>query len=73
MSRITGQWWEGEANSAQEACGQAGWIIGDCWVRQYYPKRGWKKPEKAEEKPKAQAKPQVQPAQASQSEKGEEK
>jgi len=33
-NRITGQWWDGEARSTQEACQKAGWLIGDCWVRQ---------------------------------------
>jgi hypothetical protein len=33
MNRITKEWWEGEAMSAQEACQKAGWMIGDCWVR----------------------------------------
>ena len=33
MNRITKEWWEGEASSAQEACQKAGWMIGDCWVR----------------------------------------
>lgn len=28
MNRITKEWWEGEANSAQEACQKAGWL--DC-------------------------------------------
>jgi len=36
-NRITGEWWEGEADSAQEACRLAGWLIGDCWVRQKTP------------------------------------
>lgn len=39
MNRITGNWWEGEANSAQEACEMAGWLIGNCWVREFSPKR----------------------------------
>lgn len=49
MNRITKEWWEGEADSAQEACNKAGWLIGDCWVRQYSSKGcgGWKKPDDA--------------------------
>jgi len=49
MNRITREWWEGEANSAHEACQLAGWLIGDCWVRQYSPRGagGWKKPDSA--------------------------
>ncbi len=35
MNRITREWWEGEADSAQEACQKAGWIIGDCYIRQF--------------------------------------
>ena len=51
MNRITRVWWDGEADSAQEACEKAGWLIGDCWVRQYSPKGagGWKKPADAPE------------------------
>ena len=26
-----------EAESAQEACEKAGWLIGDCWVRELTP------------------------------------
>lgn len=37
MNRLTGQWWEGEAESATQACNKAGWIIGDCWVRERTP------------------------------------
>ncbi len=37
QNRITQQWWEGQAASAQEACDQAGWQIGDCWVRERTP------------------------------------
>ena len=50
MNRITQEWWEGEANSAQEACQKAGWMIGACWVRQYSPKGygGWKKPDEGQ-------------------------
>jgi len=56
MNRVTLQWWEGEASSAQEACQKAGWMIGDCWVREYVPPHqdeskqsgwhygGWRKP-----------------------------
>ena len=43
MNRITKQWWEGEAQSAQEACQKAGWMIGDCWVRIRTPGQGWGK------------------------------
>jgi len=58
MNRVTKEWWEGEADSAQEACQKTGWLIGDCWVRQYAPPHsdstkpgghhsgGWKKPDK---------------------------
>lgn len=51
MNRITKEWWEGEAPSAQAACKKAGWMVGDCWVRQYSPKGlgGWKSPEDAPE------------------------
>lgn len=28
------KFWDGEANSAQEACQKAGWLIGDTWVRE---------------------------------------
>ena len=47
MHRINKMWWEGEAPSAQEACQKAGWIVGDCWVRQYSSKGmgGWKLPD----------------------------
>ena len=43
MNRITKQWWEGEAQSAQEACQKAGWMIGDCWVRIRTPGQGGEK------------------------------
>lgn len=33
LNRITREWWEGKADSAQEACFKAGWLIGDSWVR----------------------------------------
>jgi len=51
MNRVTKEWWEGEALSAQEACKKSGWMIGDCWVREHSPKDsgGWKSPEKADE------------------------
>ena len=51
MNRITNQWWNGEADSAQEACRLAGWLIGQCWVRQYSAKGagGWKNPDDAPE------------------------
>ena len=47
MHRINKMWWEGEAPSAQEACQKAGWMVGDCWVRQYSSKDmgGWKLPD----------------------------
>jgi len=47
MHRPTQQWWEGEAESAHEACVKAGWMIGDCYVRQHSDKGygGWKKPD----------------------------
>lgn len=44
MNRVTREWWEGSAASAQEACKEAGWMIGDCWVRERTPLYGWKKP-----------------------------
>jgi len=31
-NRITKEIVKVEANSAQEACEKAGWMIGDCWV-----------------------------------------
>ena len=34
MNRKTGEFRDIEANSAQEACQQAGWLIGDAWVRE---------------------------------------
>ena len=43
-NRVTREWWEGEAGSAQEACQKAGWMIGDCWVREKTPRAGWGKP-----------------------------
>ena len=39
MHRINKQWWEGDAESAQEACQKAGWLIGNCWVRERTPVR----------------------------------
>jgi len=44
MNRLTKQWWEGDAESPQEACRaagwqKAGWLIGDCWVRERTPVR----------------------------------
>ena len=39
MNRTTRQWWEGDAESAQEACQKAGWLIGNCWVRERTPVR----------------------------------
>jgi hypothetical protein len=48
MNRITKEWWEGEADSAQEACHKAGWMIGDCWVRVKTSKAGWGKPREAQ-------------------------
>jgi hypothetical protein len=33
-NRTTGERWQGEADSAQEACNKAGWSIGNCWVRE---------------------------------------
>lgn len=50
MNRITKEWWEGEAESAQEACEKAGWMIGDCWVRKYTKNHGWKKESSEKEK-----------------------
>ena len=42
FNRITQEWWEGEAKNADEACRMAGWIIGNCWVRQYTIRGGWR-------------------------------
>jgi len=42
FNRITKEWWQGEANSAQEACKRAGWMIGNCWIREYTDRGGWK-------------------------------
>jgi hypothetical protein len=39
MRRLTRQWWEGDADSPQEACDKAGWMIGNCWVRERTPVR----------------------------------
>jgi hypothetical protein len=36
-NRITKQRAIIEASSAQEACQKAGWMIGDCWVREAHP------------------------------------
>ena len=33
-NRITGEWFDTHADSAQEACLKASWLIGDCWVRE---------------------------------------
>ena len=61
LNRVTKEWWEGEAASAQEACQKAGWLIGACWVRQHVPPHrdpardggihfgGWKNPDDAPE------------------------
>lgn len=35
MHRGTKQFRDIEAASAQEACQAAGWLIGDCWVREH--------------------------------------
>lgn len=35
--RIQKEWREVKAESAQEACGQVGWLIGDTWVRELTP------------------------------------
>ncbi len=32
--RVLEEFKDVEANSADEACQQAGWLIGDCWVRE---------------------------------------
>ena len=37
-NRITKEFWEGEAESAQETCQNAGWLIGDCWIREKTPR-----------------------------------
>lgn len=31
------KFWDGKANSAQEACQKAGWLIKDTWVRERTP------------------------------------
>lgn len=42
----TGDWWEGEATGAKDACKEAGWPPSVCWVRQQSDKGsgGWKTP-----------------------------
>jgi hypothetical protein len=45
MHRPTQQWWEGEAESAHEACVKAGWMIGDCYVREQKSRGGWGTPQ----------------------------
>jgi hypothetical protein len=42
MNRATKEWREIKASSAQEACEKAGWMVGDCWVREYTQRGGWK-------------------------------
>ena len=37
QNRITKEWWDGQAESADQACAQAGWQIGHCWVRERTP------------------------------------
>ena len=52
MNRVTREWWDGEASSAQEACQKAGWRIGECWVREHSDKGsgGWKTPKELKKK-----------------------
>jgi len=52
LNRVTGEWAEVYADSAQEACQKARWLIGDCWVRQYshVGSGGWKTPEELRQK-----------------------
>lgn len=47
MNRTTGEWWEGEAETAQEACRLAGWEVEICHIRQRSAAGygGWKKPD----------------------------
>ena len=45
QNRITNEWWEGQAASAQEACEQAGWQICNCWVREFPLARWPRRPE----------------------------
>ena len=56
MNRTTRGWWEGEAESAQEACIKAGWPMGECWVRQYSSKGagGWKTPDELKVKARSE-------------------
>ena len=35
--RVLKEWADVEANSAQEACENVGWLIGDVWVREWTP------------------------------------
>jgi len=51
MNRTTHQWWEGEADSAVQACQKAGWPKEDCWVREHSDtgSGGWRKPSDAPE------------------------
>ena len=37
MNPITEEHWEGYAESAHQAWLKPGWLIGDCFVRQYVP------------------------------------
>lgn len=39
IDRYSGQCETVTANSAQEACGQMGWMIGDCYVKELPPER----------------------------------
>lgn len=36
--RVTGEYQDIEANSAQEACNKFGWLIGDVFVRERTPR-----------------------------------
>lgn len=48
----TGDWWDGEATGAKDACREAGWPMSVCWVRQKS-NGGWKNPEDQPELGKA--------------------
>lgn len=53
-NKITGEWWEGEAVSAEMACSGAGWALGFCEVKEKTTRGagGWKKPESPESRRK---------------------
>ena len=45
MNRVTNKWWQGEAESAHEACVTAGWPMEECWVREQKSRGGWGTPQ----------------------------